>query len=75
MTIVIFSIKYVPFNLTKRYKMANNLKQKLSRLFGKGTQVVQDKEPEKAPVKIEHRENPATNQFYRAHRSYLIHTR
>lgn len=34
--------------------MANNLKQKLSRLFGKGTQVVQGKESEKTPVKQEH---------------------
>lgn len=33
--------------------MANNLKQKLSRLFGKGTQVVQGKESEKTPVKQE----------------------
>jgi len=33
--------------------MAKNLKQKLSRLFGKGTQVVQGKESEKTPVKQE----------------------
>ena len=33
--------------------MANNLKQKFVRLFGKGTQVVQDKEPEKTSVKQE----------------------
>ena len=38
-------------------------------------QVNQYKEPEKAPVKIEHRENPATNQFYKVQQSYLIHTR
>ena len=37
--------------------------------------VNQDKKPEKAPVKIEQRQNVATNQFYQCNRSYLIHIR
>ena len=37
--------------------------------------VNQDKKPEKVPVKIEHRENPVMNQFYKAQRSYTIYTR
>lgn len=38
-------------------------------------QVNQNKEPEKISVKIEHRENPATNQFYRIRQSYLLHVK
>lgn len=38
-------------------------------------QVNQNKEPEKDPVKIEHRENPATNPVYKIKRSCLIHIR
>lgn len=37
--------------------------------------VNQNKEPEKVPVKIEHRESPATNQVYQVRSSYLIHVR
>lgn len=37
--------------------------------------VNQDKKPEKVPVKIEHRESPATNQFYKVRQSCLIHLR
>ena len=38
-------------------------------------QVNQNKESEKAPIRIEHRENPATNQFCKMSRSYMIHMR
>ena len=34
-----------------------------------------EKAPEKVPVKIEHRESPATNQVYQVRSSYLIHLR
>ena len=37
--------------------------------------VTQDKKPEKTPVKIEQRQNVATNQFCQVNRSYLIHIR
>ena len=37
--------------------------------------VNQGKKPEKVPAKIEHRQNVATNQFYKAKQAYLIHTR
>ena len=37
--------------------------------------VNQEKAPEKVPVKIEHRESPATNQVYQVRSSYLIHVR
>ena len=38
-------------------------------------QVNKNKEPEKVPVKIEHHESPATNQFYKVRQSCLIHLR
>lgn len=35
----------------------------------------QDTKPERAPVKIEHRESPATNQIYKVRQSGLLRTR
>ena len=35
----------------------------------------QDKKSERAPVKIEHRENLTTNQLYNVRQSGLLHTR
>ena len=37
--------------------------------------VNQDRKPEKVPIKIEQRQNVATNQFYRVKQTFLIHTK